>query len=72
MGTFTKHARRRSLKKKLMMASQLQGYLINRINQLNQQIAGPTIEQRNAEMIARIKEVTCGASPSPATALPAL
>lgn len=72
MGTFTKHARRRNLKKRLAMANQLQGYLINRINQLNQQIAGPTIEQRNAEMMARIKEVTCGVSHSPATTLPAL
>lgn len=71
MGTFTKHARRRNLKKRLEMASQLQGYLINRINQLNQQIAGPTIEQRNAEMMARIKEVTCGASPSSTIPFPA-
>ena len=59
MGTFTKHARRRSLKKKLNMAAQLQGYLLNRIQQLNQQITGPTIEQRNAAMIQKIREVTC-------------
>jgi len=59
MGTFTKNARRRKLKNRLAMASQLQGYLLNRINQLNQQIAGPTIEQRNAEMMARIREATC-------------
>lgn len=59
MGTFTKHARRRSLKKKLNMAAQLQGYLLNRIQQLNQQIAGPTIEQRNAAMTQKIREVTC-------------
>ena len=63
MGTFTKHARRRNLKKRLAMAAQLQGYLLNRIQQLNQQIAGPTIEQRNAAMIQKIKEVTCGVSP---------
>jgi hypothetical protein len=67
MGTFTKHARRRNLKTKLAMASQLQGYLINRINQLNQQIAGPTIEQKNAQMMAHLMEVTCGASVSPTT-----
>ena len=71
MGTFTKHARRRNLKAKLAMASQLQGYLINRINQLNQQIAGPTIEQKNQAMMAHLMEVTCGASPSSTIPFPA-
>ncbi len=61
MGTFTKHARRRKLKNKLAMAQQLQGYLINRINQLNEQIAGPTIEQRNATMMQHLMQVQKGA-----------
>ena len=61
MGTFTKHARRRKLKNKLAMAQQLQGYLINRINQLNEQIAGPTIEQRNAAMMQHLMQVQKGA-----------
>jgi hypothetical protein len=67
MGTFTKHARKRRIKSKLLMAEQINQYLIRHINKLTADLKAyepPTLAQLNQQRMNTIQEAICGASPS--------